>query len=271
RFELLGIFRGQHRQAGCSERHSQGAAASDDEHGSGADRPKYDRFFPALHALPHHELLGVAENSGAPGEIRTPDLLLRRQSLYPAELRARCSKLYTRRQQPRRPSVYPKPRVDRCRYLAHSLFSKDETKERPHGPNQLFVLEIGAADGDDAGGFDTCGLAYAAQQHDRRPGSPALKISHHAATVLKVVLMDDYGINQLTLQKKSRILTATPHQQAIAGSRRGREEVGTVFTFMADEQQRLHGAHARTSRGQSRYRQAVGTLLQRSNSSSWLH
>ena len=28
--------------------------------------------------------------SGAPGEIRTPDLLLRRQSLYPTELRARC-------------------------------------------------------------------------------------------------------------------------------------------------------------------------------------
>src|ERR1700758_149078 len=27
--------------------------------------------------------------NGAPGEIRTPDLLLRRQSLYPAELRAR--------------------------------------------------------------------------------------------------------------------------------------------------------------------------------------
>ena len=27
--------------------------------------------------------------SGAPGEIRTPDLLLRRQSLYPSELRAR--------------------------------------------------------------------------------------------------------------------------------------------------------------------------------------
>jgi hypothetical protein len=26
--------------------------------------------------------------SGAPGEIRTPDLLLRRQPLYPAELRA---------------------------------------------------------------------------------------------------------------------------------------------------------------------------------------
>src|SRR6267142_2851769 len=30
-----------------------------------------------------------AGKTGAPGEIRTPDLLLRRQSLYPAELRAR--------------------------------------------------------------------------------------------------------------------------------------------------------------------------------------
>jgi len=29
--------------------------------------------------------------AGAPGEIRTPDLLLRRQSLYPTELRARTS------------------------------------------------------------------------------------------------------------------------------------------------------------------------------------
>ena len=28
--------------------------------------------------------------SGAPGEIRTPDPLLRRQTLYPTELRARC-------------------------------------------------------------------------------------------------------------------------------------------------------------------------------------
>ena len=33
--------------------------------------------------------------AGAPGEIRTPDLLLRRQSLYPAELRARIFKDYT--------------------------------------------------------------------------------------------------------------------------------------------------------------------------------
>ena len=32
--------------------------------------------------------------SGAPGEIRTPDLLLRRQSLYPAELRAHCIPVY---------------------------------------------------------------------------------------------------------------------------------------------------------------------------------
>ena len=34
------------------------------------------------------------KNSGAPGEIRTPDLLLRRQSLYPAELRAHPSRVY---------------------------------------------------------------------------------------------------------------------------------------------------------------------------------
>ena len=32
----------------------------------------------------------TASISGAPGEIRTPDLMLRRHSLYPAELRARC-------------------------------------------------------------------------------------------------------------------------------------------------------------------------------------
>ena len=38
----------------------------------------------------------MREESGAPGEIRTPDLLLRRQPLYPAELRARTfvSELY---------------------------------------------------------------------------------------------------------------------------------------------------------------------------------
>src|SRR5271157_195705 len=36
-----------------------------------------------------------ATDAGAPGEIRTPDLLLRRQSLYPTELRAR-TKNYTR-------------------------------------------------------------------------------------------------------------------------------------------------------------------------------
>src|ERR1700674_2286170 len=34
--------------------------------------------------------------NGAPGEIRTPDLLLRRQSLYPAELRAHTDKLVYR-------------------------------------------------------------------------------------------------------------------------------------------------------------------------------
>jgi hypothetical protein len=35
------------------------------------------------------EVLRLKKKGGAPGEIRTPDLLLRRQSLYPAELRAR--------------------------------------------------------------------------------------------------------------------------------------------------------------------------------------
>jgi hypothetical protein len=30
----------------------------------------------------------ICNTHGAPGEIRTPDLLLRRQSLYPSELRA---------------------------------------------------------------------------------------------------------------------------------------------------------------------------------------
>jgi hypothetical protein len=32
----------------------------------------------------------MIEKNGAPGEIRTPDPLLRRQTLYPTELRARC-------------------------------------------------------------------------------------------------------------------------------------------------------------------------------------
>ena len=31
--------------------------------------------------------------TGAPGEIRTPDLMLRRHSLYPAELRARSIRI----------------------------------------------------------------------------------------------------------------------------------------------------------------------------------
>src|SRR5208283_1988571 len=33
------------------------------------------------------------QRSGAPGEIRTPDLMLRRHSLYPAELRARSFRI----------------------------------------------------------------------------------------------------------------------------------------------------------------------------------
>src|ERR1700729_4401514 len=43
--------------------------------------------------MPLKEEMGrekAKRKSGAPGEIRTPDLLLRRQSLYPSELRAHC-------------------------------------------------------------------------------------------------------------------------------------------------------------------------------------
>ncbi len=35
----------------------------------------------------------LIENNGAPGEIRTPDPLVRSQVLYPAELRAHCLSL----------------------------------------------------------------------------------------------------------------------------------------------------------------------------------
>jgi hypothetical protein len=35
----------------------------------------------------------IKKKNGAPGEIRTPDLMLRRHSLYPAELRARSSRI----------------------------------------------------------------------------------------------------------------------------------------------------------------------------------
>src|ERR1700743_3108506 len=38
-------------------------------------------------------MLRDVRSVGAPGEIRTPDLTLRRRSLYPAELRARKSRI----------------------------------------------------------------------------------------------------------------------------------------------------------------------------------
>ena len=42
-------------------------------------------------------MVGKSKNpkglSGAPGEIRTPDLMLRRHSLYPAELRAHLNSI----------------------------------------------------------------------------------------------------------------------------------------------------------------------------------
>ena len=39
------------------------------------------------------KLRDLREKNGAPGETRTPDPLLRRQTLYPAELRARRPRL----------------------------------------------------------------------------------------------------------------------------------------------------------------------------------
>jgi hypothetical protein len=57
--------------------------------------------------------------TGAPGEIRTPDLLLRRQSLYPAELRARTHKLvYRAAGKPSMPSYKVKPQGGTERFRA---------------------------------------------------------------------------------------------------------------------------------------------------------
>jgi hypothetical protein len=50
--------------------------------------------------LPVHRL--KKRMHGAPGEIRTPDLTLRRRSLYPAELRARKLRIQHDRQRSRR-------------------------------------------------------------------------------------------------------------------------------------------------------------------------
>src|ERR1700730_11777632 len=46
------------------------------------------RHFPLRSTSQLARVSGKLLESGAPGEIRTPDLLLRRQSLYPTELRA---------------------------------------------------------------------------------------------------------------------------------------------------------------------------------------
>jgi hypothetical protein len=154
---------------------------------------------------------------------------------------------------------------------AQGLFSKDETKEHPNGPNEFLVSQVGGADGNDTRGLDTFGLVAATQQHHRSARGHALKFGNHVAAVLKVVLMNDNGVNQLTPGEQFRILAATPHQQTVAGSRRRPKEMRTVFAFMANEQQRQHGTHARTFRGQSRYWQAVGTLLQKCDSGSQLH
>src|SRR5205814_140284 len=55
--------------------------------GRSSVRPRIDHI---LNTRPNRLDAKLLKN-GAPGEIRTPDLLLRRQSLYPAELRARIA------------------------------------------------------------------------------------------------------------------------------------------------------------------------------------
>ncbi len=47
------------------------------------------RNVPGMGTLEISEIVANTTNNGAPGEIRTPDPLVRSQVLYPAELRAR--------------------------------------------------------------------------------------------------------------------------------------------------------------------------------------
>ena len=72
---------------------------------------------------PAAEILSLSKDRGtygAPGEIRTPDLLLRRQSLYPAELRARTDKLvYRAAGKPSMPSYKVNAQEGPERFLAH--------------------------------------------------------------------------------------------------------------------------------------------------------
>src|ERR1700733_11684650 len=72
---------------------------------------------------------------GAPGEIRTPDLTLRRRSLYPAELRARNLRIHQESLQRRWAHSSSQASVDPlglCRVLAF------QSKLFHHRLNQLF-------------------------------------------------------------------------------------------------------------------------------------
>src|SRR5271167_583003 len=123
------------------------------------------------------------------------------------------------------------------------LFPQDETKEHPHSFDEFFVSQIGTADGNNAGGFDTLALLAGAQQHHRRPRSGALQLANHAAAILKVILMDDDGINGLTRQKHLRVLGALSHQKAIIISPKRGAKRRAVFPGIADEQQRQPATH----------------------------
>jgi hypothetical protein len=75
------------------------------------------RFWPNLDQNDAGASLEVLDKTGAPGGTRTPGLLVRSQSLYPAELRARCGYHYT---DPPRLPVHGVPQAALLRLFTNS-------------------------------------------------------------------------------------------------------------------------------------------------------
>jgi hypothetical protein len=117
-----------------------------------------------------------------------------------------------------------------------SLFPQYETKESPQGPNEFFVCQIDTADGGNLGWFHLFSLVSVAQQYHRRLGCHTLQLGYYVAAVLKVVLMDDDGVNRPTRKKQFRSFAIAPHQQAIAGTRCWCQGVRRVFGIRPHEQ-----------------------------------
>ena len=103
-----------------------------------------------------------------------------------------------------------------------SLFPQNDTKQPPQGSNEYFVAQIDTADGGNPGWFHLFSLVSVAQQYQRRSGCHTLQFGHYVAAALKVVLMDNDGVNGPTRKKLFRSFATAPHQQAIAGTRRWR-------------------------------------------------